>query len=91
MDKSIRIVVSGRVQGVFFRVSTRDQAIAMGITGFVRNLPDGRVEIVGQGQPDQLDEFADWCRNGPPGADVSKSLIEDYKSIEIYREFEILY
>ena len=91
MEKSIRIVVSGRVQGVFFRASARDQAIAAGIAGFVRNLPDGRVEIVGQGPTDLLEEFIGWCKEGPPGARVGDCKIEEYTSGKVFSGFEILY
>lgn len=60
------LLVSGRVQGVFFRASTREQAMALGLTGWVRNLPDGRVEIVAEGPRDRLDALVSWCREGPP-------------------------
>ncbi len=91
MDKCIRIIVSGKVQGVFFRASTRDQASTLGIAGFVRNLYDGRVEIVAQGKPEQLDNFVAWCAQGPPGADVTDCNIAEYTSPNAYRDFEVRY
>jgi acylphosphatase len=63
-------VVGGRVQGVWFRASTRDEANRLGLRGWVRNLPDGRVEAVFEGEEGQLHRMLDWCRTGPPGAHV---------------------
>lgn len=90
MDKCVRIVVSGKVQGVFFRVSTRDQANILGIKGFVRNLSDGRVEIVAQGEPELLEDFAVWCGQGPPGAEVTDCDIQEYTP-QTFRGFNVLY
>jgi acylphosphatase len=64
--------VSGRVQGVFFRVRTAEQARALGLRGWVRNLPDGRVEAVFDGPSGTVGSMIDWCRAGPPGARVSE-------------------
>lgn len=68
--KRLVIVVSGRVQGVWFRISTRKNAIRLGLRGWVRNLPDGRVEAVLEGEEHPLLQMLDWCRIGPPGARV---------------------
>jgi acylphosphatase len=65
-----RFVVSGRVQGVFFRASTREQAVALGIEGHAINLPDGRVEVLAIGDAAALDELESWLRQGPPAARV---------------------
>lgn len=66
-----RLSLSGRVQGVFFRASTEDKAKALGLTGWVRNRNDGRVEIMAEGQVDQLKALYDWClKGGPPEARV---------------------
>ncbi|MBI5575228.1 MAG: acylphosphatase [Deltaproteobacteria bacterium] len=64
------VVVSGRVQGVFFRASTRDAAARWGVRGFVRNLPDGRVEAVLQGDRSAVERVVAFMREGPPGAYV---------------------
>ena len=61
-----RFIVSGRVQGVWFRASTREQALALGLRGFARNLPDGRVEVLAAGDDAALDRLAAWLRQGPP-------------------------
>ena len=60
-----RVLVSGRVQGVFFRDSCRRLAVDSGVAGWVRNLPDGRVEAVFEGSADQVGRLVDWARRGP--------------------------
>jgi len=67
---SCRFRVSGRVQGVFFRVSARQEALRLGLAGWVRNCSDGRVEGVAQGDVEALDEFRAWLAGGPPHARV---------------------
>jgi acylphosphatase len=66
------ILVSGSVQGVFFRSETQDEAVRQGVTGWVRNLPDGRVEAVFEGKKDKVDALIEFCRRGPPGARVTR-------------------
>ena len=68
---ALRCLVSGRVQGVFFRASTREQALRLGLTGYARNLPDGRVEVLACGEDPALAALRDWLRHGPPGATVA--------------------
>lgn len=63
-------MVSGRVQGVFFRDSTRRRAEAAGVAGWVRNRPDGAVEAVFEGEPEAVDEMVEFCRRGPSRAEV---------------------
>jgi acylphosphatase len=65
-----RVVISGQVQGVFFRQSTRDYARELGLTGWVRNRLDGCVEAVFQGPAAAVARMVEWCRRGPPLADV---------------------
>jgi acylphosphatase len=66
-----RCVVAGRVQGVFFRAAAREQAMRLGVTGYARNLSDGRVEILVCGEPQSVAQLRDWLRTGPPQASVS--------------------
>ena len=66
----VHLVVSGRVQGVAFRASTADAARRLGLRGWVRNLPDGRVEAEAEGDRPQVETLVDWCRRGPPAARV---------------------
>lgn len=65
-----RVVVSGKVQGVWFRASTQAAARAEGVTGWVRNLPDRGVEALLQGEPAAVERVVEWMRRGPPGAHV---------------------
>jgi acylphosphatase len=66
-----RILVSGEVQGVFFRQSTVDEARRLGLAGFVRNLSDGRVEAEAEGERAAVEALVRWCRRGPPAARVA--------------------
>lgn len=68
--RRVRILVSGRVQGVWFRASARDRAVALGVDGWTRNLADGRVELEAEGAPDAIEAFLLWCHEGPSGARV---------------------
>ena len=72
------VFVSGMVQGVFFRAEARRQAQSMGLGGWVRNLPDGRVEAVFEGPEDTVEEMVAWCRRGPDYAEV--------RQVEVARE-----
>jgi acylphosphatase len=65
-----RFFVSGRVQGVGFRYAAHRRARELGLTGYVHNLPDGRVEALAQGEPADIDAFAEWLQRGPPLAQV---------------------
>jgi len=76
MKKRIHGTVSGRVQGVFFRATTRDEARAHGLSGWVRNLPDGRVEFAAEGEKSSVQELLAFLRVGPPGARVDKLDVE---------------
>lgn len=66
----VRIIVFGRVQGVFFRASARDEARRLGIGGFARNQPDGSVLIEAEGPTWAVERFQEWCTVGPPRAEV---------------------
>ncbi|HJU07264.1 MAG TPA: acylphosphatase [Rhodanobacteraceae bacterium] len=72
-----RFIVRGRVQGVFFRASTREQALKLGITGHARNLADGDVEVVACGASGALDELQKWLHRGPPSARVESVTREE--------------
>ncbi|WP_330925922.1 acylphosphatase [Candidatus Sororendozoicomonas aggregata] len=69
--------VEGRVQGVCFRISTQKQALELGITGWAKNLPDGRVEVLMCGEPDRVSQLEAWLHEGPPLARVSKVSVVD--------------
>ena len=68
--RRVRVLVHGRVQGVFFRAEARSRAESLGLAGSVRNLPDGSVEAVFEGEPEHVDSMVDWCKRGPAGASV---------------------
>jgi len=77
--QGIHCLIGGRVQGVCFRAETEAVAGRLGLTGWVRNLPDGRVEVKAFGPADKLDELRDWLQHGPAMAQVLKL---DYESID---------
>jgi acylphosphatase len=68
--KAVHLIVSGRVQGVFYRASTREQGEHLGLAGWVRNRRDGSVEMHVQGPAPYVDALVAWCRGGPPAASV---------------------
>jgi acylphosphatase len=73
-----RFLVSGKVQGVFYRASTRNEALRLGLNGYARNLADGRVEVVAAGRPEALYELEQWLWQGPPSARVDDVQRSDY-------------
>jgi acylphosphatase len=91
MKVRAHVFVSGMVQGVFFRSETQYEAKKRGVTGWVRNLPDGRVEAVFEGEEEKVKELINFCKHGPPGARVTgvDVLWENYKGE--FKDFEIRY
>jgi acylphosphatase len=71
MSLRLRLHITGRVQGVWYRGATEAEARRLGVDGWVRNLPDGSVEAIVQGEPAAVRALVDWCREGPPGARVA--------------------
>ena len=84
------VVIEGHVQGVFFRASTRDEAVALGVRGFVRNNPDGTVEALFEGAGAGVRAMLKWCESGPSGAHVANLDIdyEDFKGE--FSDFRVL-
>ncbi|HSN17597.1 MAG TPA: acylphosphatase [Gammaproteobacteria bacterium] len=72
-----RCVVSGKVQGVFYRASTAERARALGLTGYARNLADGCVEVLACGEETKVRELVDWLWQGPPAAEVQGVQVQD--------------
>jgi acylphosphatase len=68
----VELRIIGQVQGVFYRASARAQARALGLTGYARNLDDGAVEVVAEGDEESLEQFVVWCHIGPPAARVTR-------------------
>lgn len=76
MNRCIRCYVSGRVQGVFFRASTQEQAIELGVTGYAKNLRDRRVEVLACGSDSAVEELKAWLWHGPRHAQVNEVICE---------------
>ena len=88
MNKTLHAVVYGRVQGVFFRAETEKQAKTRGLTGWVRNLPDGRVEVLASGDEQDLLQLHAWLKHGPPRAQVESvesQFCDDYQPFTDFR------
>ena len=84
-----RIIISGRVQGVFFRAYTRDQARQLSLTGWVRNNADGTVEILVEGDGADLQKMVGWCHRGPSSARVQKVDVSWEEYHDEFRTFEV--
>lgn len=84
-----RFVVSGKVQGVWFRASVREQALALGLRGYARNLDDGTVEVLAAGDDAAIDSLATWLRQGPPQARVDDVARSQSSEAEASSEFVI--
>lgn len=89
--RRVHLYISGRVQGVYFRSETCDEAQRLGVKGWVRNLPDGRVETVAEGEDEAIEEFVKYCHKGPPGAVVRKVEISEENFKNEFEEFNIRY
>ena len=87
--KTIRMIVSGRVQRVAFRHHTREEAHRLGVRGYVRNLPDGSVEIVAQGSDEQVEALTAWARQGPRWARVDDLRLTETPSETVYEDFTV--
>ncbi len=86
--KRVHVYVSGRVQGVMFRDATREKARELNLTGWVKNVPDGRVEAVFEGPAREIEEMARWCEDGPPHAAV-ENVETEFEDVEDLRRFEV--
>ena len=89
--KRLHLHVSGRVQGVFYRARTQEKARSLGLTGWVRNLPDGSVEALFEGEEDVGNRGIEKCRQGPPSASVDNVEISWQKASGEFRSFDIRY
>lgn len=77
MKKRIHILVTGKVQGVYFRQSAQERALSLGLTGFVQNNIDGSVMLEAEGPSVMIDQLVQWCKTGPPAARVTKVLVQE--------------
>lgn len=87
----VHVYVSGRVQGVFFRGEMQDEAVTQGVTGWVRNLRDGRVEAVFEGDDDKVERLVEFCRRGPFGARVARVDVFHEGYTGEFRDFQVRY
>ena len=89
--KRMHVFISGRVQGVFFRARTRETALSLNLSGWVRNLYDGRVEAVFEGKDEDVETMMEWCKKGPPYAIVKQvDALEEPPTGE-FQDFQITY
>ena len=80
-------LVSGKVQGVFYRASTAEQARRLDLTGYAKNLPDGRVEVLTCGEEGKVDELIDWLWKGPPAAKVQSVDVQEADAAQVPVDF----
>ena len=90
MSSAVHLIARGRVQGVWFRAGTQEQALQLGVSGWARNCADGSVEIHAEGEKETLEQFISWCRKGPPAAQVF-TLDIDWVNPQGLTTFEILH
>ncbi len=91
MKTRVHVLICGKVQGVWYRASTKQKADELGLTGWVKNTADGNVEAVFEGEKAVIDEMIAWCWIGPPSARVSDVKMLPFHSDENYTDFFVLY
>ena len=90
MIRQVHLLIRGKVQGVWYRKSTKIKADELGLSGTVKNLPDGRVEIYAIGEPTKIDWLIDWARQGPKFAVVHSIEVNEVKTPQQFSEFKII-
>ena len=88
MQKTVHIIVTGKVQGVFYRQNTKEKAQELGLTGNVKNMQDGTVHITVTGETEKIKMLINWCKDGPPRADVADVFFEE-KNFQEFDRFSI--
>lgn len=91
MQQRIHLICRGRVQGVFFRATAQDEARHLGLVGWVRNSPDGTVEIMAEGDLEALRDFQAWCAHGPPHARVTAVEVQSTAATGEFDGFTVRY
>jgi acylphosphatase len=91
MKTGVRVLISGRVQGVWFRASTRQKAQQLGLTGWVRNTSDGKVEAVFEGEENKVNEMIKWCHSGSSLSKVKNVEIKKQNPTNEFDDFSIKY
>ncbi len=90
MTSRAHLIIYGKVQGVFYRASARDKALRIGISGWVKNIPEGRVEAVFEGEKNRVNRMIEWCKKGPSYSQVDEVAIE-WEEPEGEKHFEVRY
>ena len=83
------LIISGKVQGVFYRASCQEAAQGLGLTGWVKNLPAGEVEVLAQGEKEKIEKLIEWCKKGPAGARVSSVEVKWENILNNSSSFEV--
>jgi acylphosphatase len=89
MLKTVSITVTGKVQGVFYRQTAKEKATELGIKGEVKNMPDETVQITVTGTKEQIEQLIEWCRQGPPKAEVQNVITEEMP-LQSFDKFSIV-
>lgn len=84
-----QLLILGKVQGVFYRASTEQQARMLGLAGYCQNLEDGRVQVVAEGVPDQLQQLLEWCWQGPTQAEVTQIDVDKDVPTDEFNSFQV--
>ena len=87
--KCMHLIISGRVQGVFFRANVRNKANELGLKGYAKNIPDGNVEVVAEGNEEKIKELVDFIKKGPGVANVTGIQVK-HKEPENFKNFEVI-
>ncbi|MBT3397366.1 acylphosphatase [archaeon] len=90
MKKAARIIIQGTVQGIFYRQFVKESADKLGVTGFVRNLENGDVEIIAEGVGDGIDELSKICNKGPEHAMIKNVIVEERRWSGEFKDFKVL-
>ena len=91
MKTNVHVIIFGRVQGVWFRSSTKQKAEQLGVNGWVRNTKDGRVEAIFEGEENSVKSLLEWCHNGPPLAKIEKVEVNNQSPTNGFYDFSIRY
>jgi acylphosphatase len=87
--KTANLIIKGKVQGVFYRQAAKEQAQKLGITGWIKNISEGRVEVMASGDEERLQDFIEWCHVGPRKADVTDVIVTPL-SEQKFDEFTVI-
>jgi len=91
MKSNVHVIISGKVQGVWFRANTKQKAEQYGITGWIKNTKEGNVEAVFEGENKHIKELIEWCQRGPPLAEVEDVIVEKQRPTNAFDGFIIKY